>query len=239
MDTEQKTGEQTPIPPATAAHPELQALLDYVRTRGLNLLLPVGIAVVVVLGVFLYRHQTQSKLNRAAHLLNSVRTVNDLQDIINKYPKTPSAQLAMLMLAKAYYDSGNYGLADSTYAQFEAKYPAHSMALTAKLGRVHVLEAVGQTEQALAAFTDFAKQHAAHYLAPLALFGKARCLEQLGRAGEARAIYEDFIAVNPESAWVPEAESAIANLERLYEMGTEKPAPAPVSVPPAATNTSG
>jgi outer membrane protein assembly factor BamD (BamD/ComL family) len=155
----------------------------------------------------------QGARERSFRMLNVASSGQQLEEIIQQYPSTPAAQIAMLALAKAQYDSGSYDLASKTYAQFEKQYPKHYMVPSAKLGRIYCLEAIGLTEEALAQYTAFAAQ-TNQYLRPLAVFGEARCMRQLGRLADAKALYEDFIAANPKSRWLPQAEDLLATVSR-------------------------
>ena len=65
------------------------------------------------------------------------------------------------------------------------------------------------------------------------MFGAARCRQQLGQFDEARALYEDFIAANPESTWLPQAESGLLFLKKA-ERAKNMPAPAAPVVTEAA-----
>jgi predicted negative regulator of RcsB-dependent stress response len=196
---------------------------------------PVAIALALVLlaaaGGTAYQRYARSKVVRASTDLFSARSLQDLEIVARRYPSTPSASLALLRIAKGYYDIGNYTMAVAKYDEFLAKYPQHELVLSAELGRIHCFEARGQSEEALAGYTSFASRNVGHYLVPMAVFGQGRCLEHLGRGVEARTVYEDFIAANAGSAWTQRAEQLLAALTK--KLATTNALPAAAAGPAA------
>jgi predicted negative regulator of RcsB-dependent stress response len=215
--------QETPPQPAAAAQPELQKLIEFVRGQGQSVLIGLGLAVAVFLGVGAYRNYRHSTELRASQMLMGARNVEQLQQVVSQYSSTPSAPVAMLSLAAQYFDGGQYDLAQFTYTQFEQKYPKHPMVKAAELGKAQCLEAAGQVEQAAGAFDEFVKNNPEHFLTSLARLGKARCLNQLGKYAEAKAAYEDFIAANPESGWTPLAETGLLFVEKEMRAKAKSP----------------
>jgi tetratricopeptide (TPR) repeat protein len=196
------------------AHHELARVKAILRTHGLRTAIWIALALLIVVGGRVYRgHKAQAKVNASAMLM-SARTVQDLEALVEQYASTPSAPLAMLKLAKAYYDFGNYDLAFNRYVDFLERYPEHEMRGIAELGKLHGLEARGQTREALDGFERFVAANPGHFLEAQAVFGKARCLEQAGRKEEARVVYEDFIAARPDSGWATRAEEMLKTMDQ-------------------------
>ena len=83
-------------------------------------------------------------------MLMSASNLTTLQDIVKQYPTTPAAPIALLLLARSHFDSGNYALADGAYSDFQMRYPEHFMVVSAQLGRFHCMEAMGQMDGLLA-----------------------------------------------------------------------------------------
>ena len=200
--------------PVETPQTEKQQLLALFREHVQPVLIGVAIALALVLGYGAYRNYKQSTAMRASQMLMSSKSPEQLQQVISQYPSTPSAPIAMLTLASEYFRSGQYDLAQFTYAQFQQKFPTHPMAATADIGKAQCLEASGQLDQALSMYEAFAAANPGHFLAAAAIFGKGRCLAQMGRYAEAKAVYEDYIAANPESGWVPLADSAMLFVDK-------------------------
>jgi TolA-binding protein len=203
------------------------------REHGQPVLIGLGLALAIFLGIGAYKNYRQSVALRAAQMLAGARSSEQLQQVVNLYPSTASAPIAMLALAGQYYDAGQFDLAQFTYAQFEQKYPKHPMILSAEIGKAQCLEGSGQLDQALTAFEAFSAAHTNHFLTPTARLGYARCLTQLGRYEDARAAYEEFITAYPNSGWASLAETALLFVDK--EMRTVKKGGKPdmtISAPP-------
>lgn len=191
---------------------ELGATLEAANTDWKNWIITAGIAAVIVLAVILYRSHNANNEEKASRMLGEARNVQALQSIIQQYPGSSAARLALLQAAKAQYDNGDFVGAQAGYQDFLKKYPAHPMAAMAELGIIHCTEGLGNLEAALKDFTAFAARNSQHFLMPMAVFGKARCLQEMKRYTEARTTYEDFIAANPQSPWINEVNEALKQL---------------------------
>jgi len=192
---------------------ELGASLESAGAEWRNWLITAGIAVVLILSILLYRSHSANNEEKASRMLGEARNGQALQSILSQYPNTSAAKLALLQLAKAQYDNGDFVASQSNYQDFLSKYPNHPMAAMAELGKIHCTEGLGNTEVALAAFSQFAAKNPQHFLMPMAVFGKARCLQELKRYEEARTTYEDFLASNPKSLWTSDVNEALKQLD--------------------------
>jgi len=228
---------------------EVVEIRELLVTYGPKLLVAAGAAVVLALGLVMYQNHRQQQAEQAARLyaglavpeekIEAGRDLKKLQMILDRFPNTSSAPLALLSIAAEQYNAGRYDVAQKSYTQFVQRYAQHPLRPAAEFGRVQSQEAAGQTDLALAGFLQFAAAHTNHYLVPLALFGQARCLEQKKQFADARVVYEDFIARNPHSPWLGQARSALQVLEqrkRAHDRGLPPPAsvPRPALVSPAA-----
>lgn len=202
---------------------EFQELREFFRSYGKPVAAAACIILAVITALALYRIHTRTGIRQASLLLSSAQTLQDLETLVEQHPATPVAPLAVMKLAKVYFDSGNCDMALNKYVEFKLKFPEHQMAVAAELGRIHCMEAKGQLEDALMAFTAFSAKHPGHFLTPQAVFGQGRCLEQLGRYREAKALYEDFIAAHPESGWIPRTEELLASVTRKLEQAPGVP----------------
>lgn len=193
---------------------DAEKLLALAKEHGQSVLIGLGIAVAIVLGVGAYRNYQRSIALRSSQMLLGARTPEQIQQVIQQYPSTPTAPIAQLTLAGAYFDASQFDLARLAYDQFLQRYPAHPMRQSAELGRAQCLEASEQWEQAIGAFDAFVAAYSNHYLTALAYMGKARCYTQQGLFREAKAVYEDFIAAHPQSRWLPLAENAMIFVDK-------------------------
>jgi tetratricopeptide (TPR) repeat protein len=212
--------EQTELEQTPAELAPTEGLPESIKKQWASFAIKAGLAVVVVLGVFLYRTHQQSRQDQASRMLGEARNVEALQALITQYPGTPAARLAVLQTAKAFYDAGDYAAASTSYSEFAARNPKHPMVAVAHLGKIECMEAMGQTAEALTAYSKFITEHAGSFLTPPALFGKARCLEQMQKPNEARTVYEDFLTANPKSPWKNDIEESLRQLDRETRKAT-------------------
>lgn len=216
MDTE-KTAEAQAAQPASAetgTSVQTGTPVETPTSEWKSWVISAGIAAVILLVIVVYRTHKASSSETASRMLGEARNIEALKAVVNQYPRTPAAQVASLLVAKSQYDGGDYGTASASYNDFLTRHPKHTLAPVAELGKLHCLEAMGQTTEALNGYTTFSTKHPTHYLAPLALFGKARCLEQAGRIDEAKIVYEDFLASHPKSEWKDDVEEYLKQIER-------------------------
>ena len=202
------------------AEHELEAVKQFVREHGPRIIIGILIVVVASAGVSFYRKRAHDKLAEATELLFNAQRNDDLQAVLDDYPSSPSAPLAMLKLARSRYDAGEYDTALALYDGLEAEHPDHPFAQAARVGRAHCMEGRNQIDEAITLFQAFETDNPGHFLTPQATLGRARCLETLGRIAEAKIVVEDFIAANADSGWLPIAE------ERLQRLNSKADTPA-------------
>jgi len=200
--------------PRHPAQEDLARLRAFLERHGARLVILGGLVLVAILAPMVFRGLKQRNERAAQRALISARSVPDLETLIARYRRAPATAVALLQLAKTYYDAGQFEPARGQYEEFMRRFPEHELIGVAELGIVQCREGLGQIEEARAGFAEFRRRRPGHFLNPEAMFGEARCLKALGRVAEARAVVEDFIAAHPDSGWVPKAESELADLKR-------------------------
>ena len=215
MDKQDKTPDtQAADAHDQAAVSENEQLKQIAWDQWKNWLGSTAVVVVVLVGLMLYRSHKANEEAISNRMLGEARNVQALTAIRAQYPGTPAATLALLQIAKAQYDSGDYLAAMTSYSGFLSDNSKHPMAPVAEVGKIHCTEAMGQAAEAMAAYKAFGEKYPDSFVAPLAALGRARCLAQLGRLDEARAAYEDFLAAHPKTPWKGEIEDALKTIER-------------------------
>jgi predicted negative regulator of RcsB-dependent stress response len=209
-------------------------LIDFLRQNGVAILIGASVAAAVFLGWSLYRNHRIQQRAAASALLFSAQGADQVQQVLNRYPRTPAAPLAQLIMAGAAFDQGQYDYAHSLFSRFLEEHPDHELRDQAKFAVIQCLEAAGRAEEAHAAYTAFAAERPGHYLEPAARLGAARCLELLGRLDEARAAYVALRDEFTDERWRARAESAIAFVDKEIrarargDVSSAPAAPAPV-----------
>lgn len=219
--------EETPQPQAVRGE-DMALLQEAWGQYGRSVVTGVLLALVLVLGLTVYRQYRQGKQDQAAAALGNAVAAEDFEQFLARYPRSPSAPTAMLAMARAQFESGSFDEALATYTRFRQTHSEHPMLRAAEVAHAQTLEAAGRLAEAEAAFRALAATLSEeHYLQPVALLGIGRTLEQLGRWEEARAVYEDFIAAHPESNWADQAEVALRFVRRSLAAQRDAVSPAP------------
>lgn len=225
MDEKKPTTGNVPPPEAQS---DAEQFTTWMTEYGRPALIGLAVAVVVLLGLSIWRNQKQEKADAAVQALFQGRAPEEFRQMAVADPKAPTAPVALATAAAEFYAQGRYDEALSTYQSFLAQYPGHMLEPDAQLGVAASLEALDDFEAAAESYEAFAASHVTSTLAPQAVMGAARSREQLGQFDDARALYEDFIAANPESSWLPQAESGLLFLKKAERA---KDLPSPVVVP--------
>jgi TolA-binding protein len=193
-----------------------------------------AVAVIAMVGVLLYRqYQSGAQAEQAASMLANARDTGSLEQIIRDYPNSSTAAEAMSRLADAYYRTGKYPEAASTYERITKEFPSLVLAQSAKLGLATVLEAQGNTEGAKTQYLQIINSGPSSYVATAAKIGLARCLQAGGQNKEARQLYEEVLALGQNSPWFTQAYLQWVVLSR--DIPPEKPGDSatPSTSPPA------
>lgn len=209
-------------PTFEAPEDEFQQLKRFAQNYGIPVLFGLVIVIAITVARTAYQNKEKASSADAAVMLTNAVQVQDvdgkirqLDDIIAQYPSTSSAPLALLSIAKTYFDKQKCDVALGKYDEFIKSYPGHKLVKGAELGRLHCLEELGSKEMALNGYTAFAEENKNHFLAPEARLGKARCLINLGRKVKARVVCEDLMAAKPGTFWGMKAEEYLEQTTSL------------------------
>jgi tetratricopeptide (TPR) repeat protein len=156
------------------------------------------IAIVVsVLGV-IAANRTSEEASKA--LLAGATSDTALNEVISKYPKSPAAADAMLLLAASLRDAGKLEDSDALYSRFAETYPRSPLAVSAQIGRASNARVAGKTADAMNAYQQASAGFPQSYGAPFALFSQARLLAQQGKMEEAQRALQALASQYPYSA---------------------------------------
>ncbi len=178
-------------------------------------LLAVGLLIFGV-SAFTQRRSARS----ASELFASAKTVEDYKNVSSRYPRSPVATNATLLLAEELRNEGKYEEAlESLRKQTEqrAQHPLisgvwNSIAMTQ--------EAQGKQEEALATYQRVSTTYPTSFSAPVALLAQARILKAKGQIKEAGRLYDQVIASFGDSNF---AREAIMESQKLKEPEREEP----------------
>jgi TolA-binding protein len=116
-----------------------------------------------------------------------------LRAVAQRYPATPSGEMAGLRVADLLYAGGRLDDALAAYQAYLTRHPRGAFALQARVGLGYVHEAKGDWAKAAAAFAEAAERFAEHPLAADAFLGLGRANEGLGKTEEAIRAYARLV----------------------------------------------
>jgi predicted negative regulator of RcsB-dependent stress response len=194
----------------------------------------VAIIIIAVLSVAFfgaYRFYANRRASAAASLLASAKGVPDYQWLIERYPKTPAAASAYLLLAEKQRDEKKFAEANAALRVFIDKNPNHELAPTAEIAIAANLESMGKNDEALSTYQHAAASHPQNFNAPLALISAVSLLKAKNRTDEARRICEQIITDYGNSFWSAEAQRQL----RLLKLSAPAEPTAGSTIPPLLT----
>ena len=210
----------TASPPKTDAAIETRVFWLRFRNEIIAVLVVVLLAALGYVGFRIYSDRHNAA---AADLLAGAKTVSDYQQVIARFPDSAPAADAYLLLADAQRRESKFVDANSTLQTFLNKHPESELAPTARLAIAGNLEAIGQTDVALALYQQIATTYPKSYAAPLALVSRAHLLKLKNRNDEARQVCEAIMTQYRESFWARDA------MQLLFSMKPSTPPPSPAA----------
>ena len=188
---------------------------------------PIIAAAIIVLltgiGFTGYRFYCDRRAAGASAALASANTAQEYEQVIARYPNTPAAADAYILLAEAQRKEKKFNEANKTLEIFVEKYPKHEFASTAKLAMAANLDSMGKSNEALVMYQQVASGYPNSYAAPLALLSQIYILKSKNRNDDARRICETILTQYRTSFWAGEA---MQQLRLLKPVTTSTPSPA-------------
>jgi tetratricopeptide (TPR) repeat protein len=153
-----------------------------------------GIAGLVVLCLIILGTLAVNRSTRLAseNLLSGATNEAGWNEVISKYPGTPAAADAMLLLASSLRDAGKIDESDALYSRFAETFRSSPLAVSGLLGRASNARVAGKLGDALNAYQQAAAAYPQSYGAPFALFSQARILAQQGKMEDARRVIQSL-----------------------------------------------
>ncbi|RMH09646.1 MAG: outer membrane protein assembly factor BamD [Nitrospirae bacterium] len=136
---------------------------------------------------------------------NLQQAIRLYQQILDEYPRTSTAELALYFIGNAYADQGEYAKAIDAYQQYLAEYGKNPIVLGLvyqRLGSTYLLN--GEREKAREAFSQVLTVADA-LNQDQALFELAKMEEDGGHTQEALAYYQQLLDQHPTSPFAGEA----------------------------------
>jgi TolA-binding protein len=154
------------------------------------------VIVLIVIGV--------TAANRASQIASETllsNAINDegFQEVIAKYPHSPAAGNAMLLLAASLRDAGKYDQSDELYSRFAESFPNSPIVVSGLIGRASNERVSHHLDQAISTYQEAAAANSQSYGAPFALFSEIQLLAQSGKSDEAKKVLQVLVTQYPSS----------------------------------------
>ncbi len=167
--------------------------------------------VVAFVAVFGWLAYSSAQHSAAEQAFGAAKTPADYQAVIAKYPSSPVAGDAALLLAGSLRDEKKYDDANKVLDQFAATQPAHPFAPLAKVAAAENLALAGKLGDAEKALEAVSQTDGKSFAAPFALLLEAELKSAQGQRDGALHAYRQLAKTFPESvaarASAPEAEA--------------------------------
>ena len=150
----------------------------------------VAALLVVIFGGLAYVLSERATASASEALLAGAADDAALNEVIARYPRTPTAADAMLLLAASLRDQRKFDESDALYSRFAEMFPQSQLAVSGLLGRASNARVAGKPETAFNDYQQAEASFAGSYGAPFALFCQARMLSQDGKTEEARRVLQ-------------------------------------------------
>jgi TolA-binding protein len=211
----------TAPPPSRDVALETRFFLERFKKEIIAVVIVAFLAVIAFTG---YRYYSDRRATAAAALLAGAKTAQQYQEVIDRYPNSPAAADAYLLLAEALRSEKKFADANTTLQAFLEKFPQHEFVSTARMAMAANLESMGKSDEALAAYQQVATTYPNSYNAPLALLSQVYILKEKNKSDDARRICEKILTQYRTSFWAGEA---------MQELRLLKPSSTPVPIPAA------
>ena len=160
-------------------YPEFIPVIEWWEKDGKQTVIWLVAALAIFGGYKGWQAKTAATKAAASDALVSAYTTEEIEQAVANYGSKAAGGALKLRLAKSYYDAGNY---EGALAQYEdaAKGDLEGFEAIPVVGKAQCLEALGKTDEALAAFDAFAEANPKAYLTLTAQLGGARCVAAKG-----------------------------------------------------------
>lgn len=161
-----------------------------------------GVAAVLVLGLIVLGVMASNHASQLASetLLSNATDNAGLQEVISKYPHSPAAADAMLLLAASLRDENKITESDELYSRFSESFPTSTLGVSGLLGRAANARFSNHMDAALNSYQQAAAAYSQSYGAPFALFSEVQLLAQAGKSDEAKKILQTLTSQYSGSA---------------------------------------
>ncbi|MEI8292893.1 MAG: tetratricopeptide repeat protein [bacterium] len=148
----------------------------------------------------------------AQKLLAESSSIEALQIVVDKFPKSRCAADALMQIASLERDAGNLEKSTAAFREFLNRFPKHELAGGALLGIAMNQDASGDEKSAMTTCQQVVTQYPASYAAPFAAYTEGEILLRGLQIDDARSRFNMVVTQFPSS---PAARMSASQLSRL------------------------
>ena len=151
---------------------------------------------------YTYLRVTKASMNaKAQEFFDEQKRVEDLQQVVDKYPDSPAAAQALLFIGGKFSQDKQWDKAINAYTKFLQSFPKHEFAPNALMGLGIVYESKGELDFAAAQYKKVYEEFPQSYRAAEARLALGQVYERKGMKAQAKQIYDSIPAAHPQSVW--------------------------------------
>jgi TolA-binding protein len=210
------------IPPATASDEPVYEIdsFELLWEQHKGKIIGGAIALVaIIVGVFGWLILSHAQRVAAEKAYGAAKTPADYRAIIDKYPRSPLAGNASLLLASALRGEKKYDEANQVLGDFVKRQPEHPFAPLAEVAAAVNSALAGKPADAESQLQAVATGDAKSFVAPFALTLEAELQMAGGKRAQALETYRELTQTYPASISARVATSYVQALEALQPAG--------------------
>jgi len=135
-----------------------------------------------------------------------------LGEVVSKFPRTVTAQQALILIANIRFDGGKFDDALATYNQYLSQFPRGKFRVIAAIGKAYTQEAKGDLQGEVNTLTEVIAATPNDALLGEAYSTLARVYESLKKPEDALRIYGQIAEKYPQTQW---AQNALQRMSAL------------------------
>jgi tetratricopeptide (TPR) repeat protein len=225
----------------------LLEFLAWVEVNKKRLVIGAIAAVVIGLGVYVYRHQAAQKELAASEALLALRAPMgaatnapapapaDFLKVASQYSGTDASKRALVLAAGTLFTEGKYAEAKAQFEKILTADDSGPFAPAAALPKAAATEAMGQQNEAIAAYQNVIAKYPNDGVATEAKLMLARIYESKNQFDQAAKLYQEVAEQKPASVWSDDARTRRQQV--LAKMAASGTAAAPGAAAPSAAGT--
>jgi TolA-binding protein len=134
------------------------------------------------------------------------------QEVVRQFPKTRSAEEALIALGNVQYGAGKIDQALTSFSQYLTAFPRGRLRTEAGLGKAYAQEAKGDFQGAAQTLSQILDQDKDDPLAGEAYMCLARFYEELKKPDDAMRVYGEVVEKYSQTRW---AQSAVQRMSAI------------------------